>query len=146
MPGKNGPKVLDNRTESVNLNVKMNNSTTLSFLKCTVLSSLLFTLLLAGCATDVANRYYVTEQYPPKEPKDVELLWHNPVRDSVIIADFQARGESPEGMRKRAAKIGADAVIVSILGGYYDTANEWAGKDTQANTYTRITGTAIKYK
>ena len=61
-----------------------------------------------------------------------------------MTADFQSRGERPEAVRKKAADIGADAVIIAILGGYY--AGEWAGSDKQANTYTRITGTAIKYK
>jgi hypothetical protein len=124
----------------------MKSSTALDFRKCAILSFLLFALLLVGCATDVANRYYATERYPAKDTKDVELLWHNPSRQYVVIADFQARGESPEGMRKWAAKIGADAVIVSILGGYYDTSTEWAGADKEANTYSRITGTAIKYQ
>lgn len=102
--------------------------------------------LLVGCATDVANRYYGTERYSPKDVKEVELLQHRPSREFVVIADFQSRGDSPEAMRKRAAAIGADAVIVTMLGGLYNTGDEWAGKDTQANTYSRITGTAIKYK
>ena len=103
-------------------------------------------LQFAGCATDVANRYYGTEAYPAKNAKDVELLWKRPEREFTVIADFQSRGECPEAVRKKAAKIGADAVIISILGGYYDTGNQWAGQDTQSHTYSRITGTAIKYK
>jgi hypothetical protein len=124
----------------------MNSSKALDFNKYVGLGFLLFAMLFAGCATDVANRYYASEKYPPKDPKQVELLWKNPQRQYVVIADFQARGESPEGMRKWAAQIGADAVIVSILGGYYDRNTTWAGQDTQANTYSRITGTAIKYQ
>ena len=104
------------------------------------------TLLLVGCATDVANRYYGLEKYPAKEPKDVELLWQRPSREFTVIADFQSRGESPEAVRNKAAKIGADAVIISILGGLYDTSEQWAGGDRQGSTYSRITGTAIKYK
>jgi hypothetical protein len=107
---------------------------------------LVVTFLLASCATDIANRYYGTEQYAVKDPKEVEILWQRPVREFIVIADFQSRGESPEDMRKRAAKIGADAVIVAILGGLYDRNEEWAGSDRQSGTYTRITGTAIKYK
>lgn len=103
-------------------------------------------ILLAGCATDVANRYYGTERYPTKNPKEVELLWKKPTREFVVIADFQSRGESPESIRKRAAKIGADAVIVATLGGLYDRGEEWAGSDRRNNTYSRIVGTAIKYK
>lgn len=114
--------------------------------KLSILSLLVLASLLAGCATDVANRYYGAEKFPAKDPKEVELLWQRPSREFTVIADFQSRGESPEAVRKKAAKIGADAVIISILGGLYDTSEQWAGSDRQGNTYSRITGTAIKYK
>ena len=38
----------------------------------------------------------------------------------MVIADFQSRGENAKAMQKKAAKIGADAVIVVYLGGYYN--------------------------
>jgi hypothetical protein len=85
-------------------------------------------------------------KYPPRDPAEVELLWQRPTKDFVVIADFQSRGESPEAVRKKAAEIGADAVIISILGGYYSRSEEWAGTDRNATTYSRITGTAIRYK
>jgi hypothetical protein len=49
-------------------------------------------------------------------------------------------------MRQKAADIGADAVIVSTLGGYRSQNAEWASDDTYGNFYSRITATAIKYK
>ena len=64
----------------------------------------------------------------------------------MVIADFQARGADDDYMRKKAAAIGADAVIVSYLGGYRDRGDEWAGQDSQSQSYSRVTGTAIKYK
>jgi len=103
-------------------------------------------LLVAGCASDVANRYYGAAVYPEKKPAEVELLWNRPARDFIVIADFQSRGETPEDLRGKAAKLGADAVIVSLLGGKYDLGEQWAGKDSMSNTYSRITGTAIRYK
>ena len=103
-------------------------------------------MLLTACASDVANRYYGHERYKPKNPQDVEILWKKPNRDFVVIADFQSRGESPEAIRKKAAQIGADAVIISILGGLYSYDEEWADNDRYSDTYNRITGTAIKYK
>jgi len=99
---------------------------------------------LAGCATDVANRYYGSTKYPPKDPKEVEVLWQRPSWEFTVIADFQSRWESAEDMRKKAAEIGADAVIVSLLGGNYDRTEEKADSN-KSHTYTRITGTAIKY-
>lgn len=103
-------------------------------------------LLAEGCATDVANRYYLEEHYPPRDPKTVELLWRRPDRAFVVMADFQSRGESPEDIRKKAAQIGADAVIVATIGGLYDRRTEWAGTDKEKNTYTHITGTAILFQ
>lgn len=110
--------------------------------------ALLFTaaLLLCSCATDVANRYYASQKFPPKEPSQVAILRSAPNRPYEVIADFQSRGESEKSVRKKAAKIGADAVIISTLGGYYQLSTQWAGDDSQSNTYTRICGTAIIYK
>jgi hypothetical protein len=103
-------------------------------------------ILTASCATDVANRYYGKVHYPPKNPADVQVLRHKPSRDFIVIADFQSRGETMQDMQEKAALIGADAVIVSILGGLYYQGEEWAGEDRYKNTYSRITGTAIKFK
>ena len=103
-------------------------------------------LLLCSCASDVANRYYASEKYPPKKTEAVEVLKINPDRPFIVIADLQARNMSVSGMRAMAAKIGADAVIIQTLGGIYSLSDEWVGKDSNANYYSRITGTAIRYK
>ncbi len=55
---------------------------------------LLCTPMLAACATDIANQYYGTAKYPPKDPAELELLWQRPTKDFVVIADFQSRGEA----------------------------------------------------
>ncbi|MCX5727113.1 MAG: hypothetical protein NT030_08145 [Candidatus Saganbacteria bacterium] len=107
---------------------------------------LLGMILLSSCVTDEANRYYGTQNYPPKNPSEVEILWQRPQREFDVIADFQSRGDKPISIRDKAAKIGADAVIISILGGYYSKSEKWAGRDRTGNTYRRITGTAIIYK
>jgi hypothetical protein len=102
--------------------------------------------LLSSCASDVANRYYGKRTYPPKEANEVQVLRESPARPYDVIADFQSRGETPEDMRLKAAQIGADAVIISTLGGYRAKGEEWAGSDSYGDTYRRITGTAIKYR
>lgn len=101
---------------------------------------------LGGCATDVANRYYVTEKFSAVAPERVEILTSAPKGEFVVIADFQSRGESPEDLRVKAAAIGADAIIVSLFGGYASVNEEWAGNDRYSKTYNRIAGTAIKFK
>jgi hypothetical protein len=108
------------------------------------ISVLLFCLV--GCVSDEANRYYLRERLPPKNVKDVEVLREEPNRPYVVIADLQASGASFEYMRKKAARIGADAVILVPIGGWYSPGEVWAGKDRHSDTYTRLTGTAIKYK
>lgn len=102
---------------------------------------------LGACATDKANRYYVQETYSEKAPNEVQILWKRPDAEFTVIADFQSRGETAEDMRAKAAKVGADAVIVVYLGGIY-TGEEWASQDRRRNStiYTRLVGTAIKFK
>ena len=74
------------------------------------------------------------------------MLYREPSRPYEVIAELQARNESDQGMQKRAAKIGADAVIVQHLGGRYSPREEWAQqKRTSRKLYTRIVGIAIKY-
>ena len=75
--------------------------------------ALLLVLLMAGCASDVANRYYGTAHYPPKPQSQVEILQRTPSRPFTVIADFQSRGETPEDLQLKASEIGADAVIVT---------------------------------
>ena len=101
--------------------------------------------LSAGCVSDVANRYYAAEHYPPRPVDQVELLYRPPARPFDTIADFQSRGDTPDGLRQKAADIGADAVIVTGIGGSHNGDAEWAGT-TSNNDYSHIVGTAIKYK
>lgn len=103
--------------------------------------------LLAGCASDVANRYYASTKYPPKPVDTVEILFAQPTRPYEVIADFQSRGENAKDVRKKAAAIGADAVIVTYLGGTYGNGEQWASETSWTrDRYSRIAGTAIRYK
>ena len=110
------------------------------------LSCVATTLTLAGCATDVANRYYSSTAHPPKNPSSVQILRREPGRAYEVIADFQSRLVTAEAVRAKAAKIGADAVIITQPGGYYRTDQEWAGRDPYAGSTARICGTAIIYR
>lgn len=110
-------------------------------LRATIIALLIFA---TGCAQDVASRYYANERYAPKPSSEVQILWKSPDRKYVVIADFQSRGESPDDMRDKAAKLGADAVIVQLLGGLA-TFDEYPSLDKQHTSYSRIAGTAIRY-
>jgi hypothetical protein len=115
-------------------------------LSLVIVACLIALFCCSGCVSDEANRYYLSEKFPPKSVKDVEVLTGEPKRPYIVVADFQARNASSDYMRKRAAEIGADAVIVVPAGGYYERDEVWAGRDRQSGTYTRMTATAIKYK
>ncbi len=106
---------------------------------------MILSLISTGCATDVANRYYVAEKYPSKTPSEVRILTNAPMGPYMVIADFQSRGDSAQSMRRRAAKIGADAIIVSFIGGLYYTGNQWAAQDSKTNSHGRSIATAIKF-
>jgi len=100
-----------------------------------------------GCVTDEANRYYLTEKLPKKNTSEVLVfLREPPVQPYEVIAEFQANNASAKFMQKRAAKIGADAVIVIPAGGWYSQEETWAGNDTYSNSYTRLIGIAIQFK
>lgn len=106
----------------------------------------LLCLELVGCATGEANRYYLKEKFPAKNIKEVEVLKEAPSRPYIVIADFQVSNTTVKYIQKRAAEIGADAVIVTLTGGRYSEDEIWAGNDRYSNTYTGLIGTAIKYK
>ncbi len=103
-------------------------------------------MLAAGCASDEANRYYGPFKYSARPVNSVEILSAAPPRPYVVLADFQSRGESPRDMQRKAAAIGADAVVVVTVGGYRAKSDAWAGEDSQHQSYSRILGTAILYK
>jgi hypothetical protein len=106
---------------------------------------MLSVLVFFGCASDVANRYYSDIKYPARPLDQVDVFTNAPSRAYVVIADFQGRNQSSQDLRKQAAKIGADAIIISYIGGAYNSRDQWAGHDSQRNTYTHIIGTALKY-
>ena len=105
----------------------------------------IFLFCQVGCVSDEANRYYLKETLPPRNAKEVEVLREALQRPYTVIADLQANDASAAYMQKRAAQIGADAVIVVPVGGYYSRDEVWAGKDRNSKSYTRMLGTAIKY-
>ncbi len=114
--------------------------------KFTMTSIIVLLIFEIGCISDEANRYYLKETLPAKKINDVEVLRTEPQQPYIVIADFQARNASIKHMRKMAADVGADAVIVVPLGGWYSKDEIWADKDRHSSSYSRLTATAIKYK
>ena len=100
---------------------------------------------VGACAHDVADRYY-GDPYPECAPEEVEILANRPKRPFIVIADFQARRTSTNTMRNKAAKIGADAIIVAKVGGYYNPSDTRPDRDSQSASYAHLVATAIKYK
>ena len=116
------------------------------YYKCMPPFIVILLVYLAGCVSDEANRYYLSEKLPPKDINEVEVLKQEPEKPYIVVADFQACGASVRHMQKRAAQIGADAVIVTPVGGWYSEGEIWADSDRNASSYSRLIGTAIKYK
>ena len=106
---------------------------------------IVFLLCGIGCISDEAGRYYLKDKLPPKKTSEVEVLREAPLKPYTIIADFQAVNVSIKHMRKRAAQLGADAVIVVPVGGFYSRDEIWVGEDRYSSTYSRLISTAIKY-
>jgi len=104
-----------------------------------------FLVPVCGCAGDVANRYYGSARYDAVPVSEVQVLLAPPAEPFDIIADFQARNADARFMQKQAAEIGADAVIVTYLGGQVKFSQTWASQPDNG-TFSRIAGTAIRYK
>lgn len=102
--------------------------------------------IFTGCATDQAHRYYLTEKLPSKSLEQVEILWAPPSRPYILVADYQSRGESAADMQKRAAADGADAVVVTLIGGSFVYITQDRPNPNPVSTFSRITGSAIIYK
>ena len=117
-----------------------------SLQKFILISTFVLLFCVIGCISGEANRYYLKETLPAKEIDDVEVLRTEPQQPYIVIEDFQAHNDSIQHMLKRAAEVGADALIVVPLGGWYSEAEIWADKDRYSNSYSRLAGTAIKYK
>lgn len=112
----------------------------------TSVAALLLTVLLFSCASDEAARYYGDVRYPPRPPEEVGILYKAPTRPYTVLADVQAYNVSPAHMRRRAAEIGADAVIIVRGGGRYSESEIWADQDRYQHTYSRLLATVIKYR
>jgi len=113
-------------------------------MKFFVVASLL--VFLSGCVADEANRYYGASRYAAVPAEQVQILTRKPSKPFTVIADFQSRGDSFKSIQRKAAKIGADAVIVTNLGGYVSVGSSWAHQDPYRDSHGHIVGTAIKYK
>ena len=114
--------------------------------KFKMISIIIFLLCVIGCISDEANRCYLKNKLPAKKTSEVEVLREEPQCSYIVVADFQAKNASFKHMQKRAAEVGADAVIVVPAGGWYSRNEIWADKDKQSNSYSRLIGTAIQYK
>ena len=102
--------------------------------------------VLAGCASDQAARYFADEHYPPRPDDQVQVLDAAPPQPYTLLAELQARDMPTSDMRHWAAKLGADAIIVTRLGGQKARSDVWASEDTQGTTAaSRVAGIAIKY-
>jgi hypothetical protein len=98
-----------------------------------------------GCESDAAHRYYSSERFEAVPQESVAILSEPPSRAHEVIADFQSRSGTAKEMQKRAAEIGADAVIVQLIGGLMNPNAEWTD-EVSSKRFTRITGTAIRYR
>ncbi len=101
---------------------------------------------LGGCRTDEAARYYAAERYPARPVTEVQVFDRKPEREFEVIADIQAYNVTPDYMRRRAAEIGGDAVILVRGGGRYDQNEVWASADRHSTSYVRLLATVIKFK
>ena len=128
-------------------------------LRCfTLLVALAGFFLLTGCKTvsTSTKQYLGGPTYPPSDPANIEILRTQPTRPHVRLGEVQAEpsGDSvgapqiEEAIRKAAAKLGADAVVIvydrtQVTGAF--VSGPWWGRSVNTVTGRVIIGVAIKY-
>jgi len=115
-------------------------------------------LFLTGCKTvsTSTKQYLGGPTYPPSNPANIEILRTQPTRPHVRLGEVQAEPSSDsvgapqieEAIRKAAAKLGADAVVIvydqtQITGAF--VSGPWWGRSVNTVTGRVIIGVAIKY-
>lgn len=120
----------------------------------------LATALLAttGCNTVsvTSNQYLGGQTYPPSNPQTIQILRTEPTRPHVRLGEVQAEPSSDsvsvqkieDALRKSAAKLGADAVVIvydktQVVGAVVN--GPWWGRTVSNVTGRVIIGVAIKY-
>ncbi len=115
-------------------------------------------LLLTGCQTvsTSTKQYLGGPIYAPSDPATIQILREQPTRPHVRLGEVQAQPSSDSvgameieaAIRKAAAKLGADAVVIvydrtQITGAY--VTGPWWGRSVNTVTGRVIIGVAIKY-
>jgi hypothetical protein len=123
-----------------------------------LVSAAVLVLLSAGCES-VSTSHQAETAAPrlnPSDPAKVEVLRVEPTRPHVKLGKVQARPSEPNAdfakieaaLRKEAAKLGADAVVV-ISDETRSPANyigTWRTSESEPNPVRTVVAMAIKYR
>jgi len=124
----------------------------------TILLALVGVFSLTGCKTvsTSTKQYLGGPTYPASNPAKIEILRTPPTRPHVRLGEVQAEPSSDsvgapqieEAIRKAAAKLGADAVVIvydrtQVTGAF--VSGPWWGRTVNTVTGRIIIGVAIKY-
>jgi hypothetical protein len=111
-----------------------------------------------GCNTvSITSKQYLGgPTYPPSNPQTIQILRTEPTRPHVRLGEVQAEPSSDsvdvqkieDALRKSAAKLGADAVVIvydktQVVGAVVN--GPWWGRTVNDVTGRVIIGVAIKY-
>jgi hypothetical protein len=122
------------------------------------LAGLVVLLAVSGCKTVsiTSNQYIGGPQYAPSNPADIQILRTPPTRPHVRLGEVRAEPSSDsvgvqqieESMRKAAAKMGADAIVIvydqtQVTGAM--VTGPWYGRTIQRTVGRVVVGVAIKY-
>jgi hypothetical protein len=113
----------------------------------------------AGCSTvsTTSSRYPGSPTFPPSDPAKVEVVRAEPVRPHVRLGEIKPAPFSPSvdaktietALRKQAAKLGADAVVVvsdRVQGPEAPFVGGWRTRSAEAVPLREIVAVAIKYQ
>lgn len=114
--------------------------------------------LVTGCNTVSINshQYLGVQSCPPSNPAQIQILRQEPTRPHVQLGEVRAEPASDSvsaqkietALRKAAAKLGADAIVIvhdrtEVTGAM--VTGSWYGRSVQQIMGRVIVGVAIKY-
>jgi hypothetical protein len=116
---------------------------------------ILLAAVLISCSPVRVHMFPGAHRFPPTSPQAVDLLRREPPRPHIAFAEVvykPGRGDSRHEvdwiLRERAARIGADALVIETDNVYRESV--WSGRNNRSRRYPVrdyvIVGIAIRYR
>jgi hypothetical protein len=125
------------------------------FMRLKILALIVLAAVFVSCSPVKVRMFPGADRFPPTSPQSVDLLRREPPRPHIAFAEIVykpsprvSRHEVEWILRERAARIGADALIIEVDNIFLESV--WISPVRRIRQYPRfervIVGIAIRYR